>query len=82
MPIQNFDDLGTNADGTATTEYCGHCYQDGSFTHNRTVEEMVESNLRFLDEFNAQNGTSYSEDEARSVLKMHLLTLKRWHGTE
>jgi transcriptional regulator with XRE-family HTH domain len=82
MPLQNFDDLGTNADATVTTEYCGHCYKDGAFTHNRTVEEMVESNLRFLDEFNAQNGTSYSEDEARSVLKMHLLTLKRWHGTE
>jgi hypothetical protein len=41
---------------------------------------MVEANLRFLEEFNAQNGTAYSEDEARSILKMHLLTLKRWHG--
>jgi transcriptional regulator with XRE-family HTH domain len=80
MPIQSFDDVGTNADDTVTTEYCTHCYKDGAFTHNRTVEEMVESNLRFLDEFNAQNGTAYSEDEARSILKMHLLTLKRWHG--
>jgi transcriptional regulator with XRE-family HTH domain len=80
MPIQSFDDLGTNADDTVTTEYCSHCYKDGAFTHNRTVEEMVESNLRFLDEFNARNGTAYSEDEARSILKMHLLTLKRWRG--
>jgi transcriptional regulator with XRE-family HTH domain len=80
MPIQSFDDFGTNVDDTVTTEYCAHCYKDGAFTHNRTVEEMVESNLRFLDEFNAQNGTAYSEDEARTILKMHLLTLKRWHS--
>ena len=81
MPLQNFDDFGTNADDTVTAEYCGHCYRGGAFTHNRTVEEMVESNLRFLDEFNAQTGTAYSEEEARSVLKMHLLTLKRWKST-
>ncbi|MCL2654710.1 MAG: zinc ribbon domain-containing protein [Coriobacteriia bacterium] len=42
---------------------------------------MVESNLQFLDEFNAQNGTAYSEDEARTVLKMHLAGLKRWRTT-
>ncbi len=23
---------GTNADGTKSTEYCAHCYQDGAFT--------------------------------------------------
>jgi transcriptional regulator with XRE-family HTH domain len=78
MPLQSLNDFGTNGDGTASTEYCSHCYGDGSFTHSRTIEEMVESNLRFLDEFNAQNGTDYSEDEARTILKMHLATLKRW----
>ncbi|MDR0886674.1 MAG: helix-turn-helix domain-containing protein [Clostridiales Family XIII bacterium] len=80
MPIQNIDDFGTNADDTVTTEYCSHCYKGGSFTHNRTVEEMIESNLRFLDAFNAENGTAYSEEEARSIFKAHLLTLKRWQN--
>jgi transcriptional regulator with XRE-family HTH domain len=80
MPMQNISEFGTNADNTANTEYCAHCYQDGAFTHNHTIEEMVECNLRFLDEFNAQNGTSYSEDEARTVLKMHLATLKHWQN--
>jgi len=80
MPLESLDDFGVNADGTANTEYCNHCFTDGAFTHNRSLEEMVESNLRFLDEFNTQNGTAYSEDEARTVLKMHLATLKRWQA--
>jgi len=80
MPLQSLGDFGTNAGGTVNTEYCSHCFADGSFTHDRSLEEMVEANLRFLDEFNAQNGTSYSEDEARTVLKMHLATLKRWQA--
>jgi transcriptional regulator with XRE-family HTH domain len=78
MPMADIGDFGTNEGGTANIEYCNHCYGDGAFTHSRTIEEMVESNLRFLEEFNAQNGTSYSEDEARTILKMHLATLKRW----
>jgi transcriptional regulator with XRE-family HTH domain len=78
MPLQRIDDMGKNADNTANTEYCTHCFDDGKFTHNRTLEEMVESNLKFLDEFNAQNGSTYTPDEARSVLKTHLATLKRW----
>lgn len=81
MPLRSFDDFGTNTDGTVTTEYCGHCYAEGGFTHNRSLEEMVESNLRFLDEFNAQNGSSYTEDEARTILKVHLATLKRWQSS-
>jgi transcriptional regulator with XRE-family HTH domain len=79
MPIARLDDMSVNEDKTVNTEYCGHCYADGKFTHNRTIEEMVESNLRFLNEFNAESGNSYTEDEAWTILKMHLATLKRWN---
>jgi len=82
MPLKEIADFGTNDDNTATSEYCTHCYQKGSFTHNRTLEEMVESNLRFLNEFNAESGTGFSEEEARTVLKMHLATLKRWQASK
>ncbi|MDR1358496.1 MAG: helix-turn-helix domain-containing protein [Coriobacteriales bacterium] len=77
MPLAGFDDLGSEKDGASVT-YCVHCYKDGEFTHSRSLEEMVEANLRFLDEFNAQSGTSFSEDEAKLVLKTHLATLERW----
>lgn len=78
MPLISIDDLGKNADKTVSAEYCAHCFGDGEFTHDRTIEEMIETNLRFLDEFNAQNGTGYTAEEARTILKMHLATLKRW----
>lgn len=78
MPLREIDDLGTEADGGVSFEYCTHCYQNGGFTHNRSLDQMVESNLQFLDEFNAQNGSNFSEDEARAVLKAHLASLRRW----
>lgn len=78
MPLANFDDFGTNEDKSINVEYCHYCYDSGKFTHERTIDEMIESNLRFLKEFNEANGLSYSEDEARKALKVHLATLKRW----
>lgn len=78
MPLNQMYDYGTNLDNTINTEYCSHCFKKGSFTHDRTIDQMVETNLKFLDEFNLENGTSYTEKEARSILKAHLATLKRW----
>ena len=80
MPLDDLDDFGTDTDGGVNTEYCIHCYEKGAFTHDRTLGEMVESNLRFLDEFNQSNGTHFSEEEAKLVLKKHLATLKRWQS--
>lgn len=41
---------GSNADGSRSTEYCSHCFQDGKFTEpNISVDEMmakVEGKLR------------------------------------
>ncbi|MCL2808105.1 MAG: helix-turn-helix domain-containing protein [Coriobacteriia bacterium] len=78
MPLKEVSDLGTNGDSTASFEYCTHCFAEGSFTLDCTMEEMVENNLRYLKEYNAENGTSFSEEEARGFLTAHLATLKRW----
>ncbi len=78
MPLVKIEDFGNNSDKTINMEYCEHCFNEGQFTHNRTIEEMIETNLKFLDEFNSENGTAYSIDEARIILKAHLATLKRW----
>ena len=80
MALHDIDNFGTEADGQPNTDYCIHCYKEGSFTHNRSLEEQVESNLRFLDEFNKANGFKYTEDEARAILKIHLSALKRWRA--
>ena len=78
MPLQTFDELGTEADGGVSAEYCTYCYRDGAFTNSRTMEEMIETNLRFLDQWNAGQGTNFTEEEAREILMVHLAGLKRW----
>ena len=36
------DILGTEADGRPSEIYCRHCYQDGAFTADVTMEEMIQ----------------------------------------
>ena len=52
MVLERDSDQGTEADGEKSEEYCAFCYQQGKFTQNITVEEMIEHNLRDLDEWN------------------------------
>lgn len=78
MSLISLDDLATNDDKTVNMDFCVHCFKDGSYTHDRTLEEMIETNLKFLAEFNAGNGTDYTEEETRNILKLYLPTLKRW----
>lgn len=66
-------DYGTNADGSSSTEYCRYCYQNGGFSKNETMEEMIESCIPFYvgEEFN-------SAAEVREYLTKLYPTLKRW----
>jgi transcriptional regulator with XRE-family HTH domain len=82
MPLANIEEFGSTEDGGASIDYCSHCLQGGAFTHERTMEEMIETNLKYLHIWNEGQGTNYSEDEARDILKIHLATLKRWKIAE
>ncbi len=66
-------DYGTNADGSANTDYCRYCYQGGSFAKDETMEEMLESLIPFYvgDEFE-------TSEESREYLIRMLPALKRW----
>jgi len=78
MPLTSLDEIGTEEDGGVTTDYCQYCYKDGGFNHDHTMDQMIEINLNYLDQWNSSQGTSYTKDEARDILKVHLATLKRW----
>ena len=78
MDMKSAHDFGTNADGTPNLDYCTYCYQNGAFTSEATVDEMLEKNLQFLDHWNAETGNKFTVDEARPILKEYLITLKRW----
>ncbi len=72
------EDHGKNADGSQSSEYCKYCFPDGKFSRDETMEEMIESNLRFLHEFNEGGGTNFTADEAREEMRRFFPTLKRW----
>jgi len=78
MPLQTQADQGTNADGSKSDEYCFHCYANGAFTQELTVDEMVEINVSYLDEWNKSSGCHLSPAEARAQLREFLPHLKRW----
>jgi hypothetical protein len=80
MTMKSPQDYGTNIDGTPNQDYCTHCYRNGMFTRDTTMEEMVETNLQYLDHWNKETGNSYTIDEARPMLRQFLPTLKRWNS--
>lgn len=78
MNLEHDGDKGTEKDGSKSEEYCVFCYQQGAFTQNITMEELIEHNLQHLDEWNKAEGLHLTKQEARMQLMQFLPTLKRW----
>lgn len=78
MDMKSSQEFGTNADQTPNPEYCHYCYENGAFTRDVTMEEMLESNLKYLDHWNEETGNKYTVEQARPLLHEFLSTLKRW----
>lgn len=68
-----YEDYGKNADKSPNTDYCKYCYPDGKIGKEETMEEMIESNLQFLDK-----GASLTPAEAREEMAAYFPLLKRW----
>ncbi|AIZ56396.1 putative zinc ribbon domain protein [Candidatus Methanoplasma termitum] len=78
MPLEDDEMKGTNKDGSRSDDYCFYCFADGAFTRKMTLEEMIQSNIRFLDEWIRSTGIEMTEEEAIEQLREYLPTLKRW----
>jgi hypothetical protein len=74
MPLADGSACGTNADGSRNADYCHHCYQNGGFTADLTVGQMVERCLPFIAH------RIPDQDKARAFLSERLPTLTRWRG--
>ncbi len=74
MPLAADGDLGTEADGSPSYDYCVYCYKDGAFTTNQTMEEMIETCLLY----NRETGVYGDESQARRDMTAWFPTLKRW----
>ncbi|MDR2038707.1 MAG: zinc ribbon domain-containing protein [Bacteroidales bacterium] len=80
MPLKEAVDFGTNADGSSNNEYCSYCFKDGSFTNDISMDEMIEINLDYLDEYNKDAEQKVTKEEAREQMKTYFPTLKRWNN--
>lgn len=77
MPLDD-STFGSEANGNKNEDYCVYCYENGHFTSNCTMDEMIELNLNYLDEFNKDSEVKYSKEEARTMMKEFFPQLKRW----
>lgn len=68
------DCYGTNADGSKNRDYCKYCFENGRFLGAQTLEEKIESNIKFWTD--EENGIT--EEIARKKLEILFPTLKRW----
>ena len=67
------DSYGTDKDGKKTEDYCKWCYDRGEYTHETTMDDMIEDCAPRL----AKN-TGMSLDEAVSLMGAVLPQLERW----
>ena len=75
MPLGETDELyGTDADGGKNGDYCKYCYENGKFTSECTMDEMIEFCVPHV----ATAGSGMSESEARKMMDELFPTLKRW----
>ena len=75
MPMGDTDELyGTNADQSRNEDYCEYCYQNGEFTADCSMEEMIEFCVPHM----ANANTGMDANQARSMMKEFFPQLKRW----
>ena len=74
MPLSNAEEIGTNADGSKNDDYCKYCFENGKFTAECTMNEMIEMCVPFV----ATAESGMTEDAARKMLSELFPTLKRW----
>ena len=78
MPLDNEGSKGTEENGSRSQDYCVYCYADGKFTRDMTMDDMIRTNIQYLDQWIESTGVQMTEDEAIAELKKYLPTLKRW----
>lgn len=77
MPLTE-DNHGTEADGSRSEDYCIYCHKDGRFTHDMTMEQMIDFCAQFTDEINRQSGQQLTQEQAKEMMRKFFPHLKRW----
>lgn len=77
MPLTE-ENMGTEADGSRNEDYCRYCYEDGSFTQDLNMEQMIDFCAQFTDEINRQSGQNLTREQAKEQMRVFFPRLKRW----
>ncbi|MCL2002055.1 zinc ribbon domain-containing protein [Candidatus Saccharibacteria bacterium] len=75
MPLTKTEDYGTNADGTASDEYCAYCFAKGEFIGYKTVEEAIADSVNYAEH------AGVTKEEMLEYAKKHYPNLKRWKNS-
>ena len=76
MPLTSHEAYGTLASGEKSGDFCAHCYQNGTFAWDCTMDEMIEFCLRF----ELQRTPLLDKAAARARMRQQFPTLKRWRA--
>lgn len=75
MPMGETDELyGTEQNGSKSNDYCSYCYENGAFTFNGSLDEMIEICIPPMVESNPD----MTPEKAREMMWQFMPTLKRW----
>ena len=74
MPMDDPALRGTERDGTPSPHYCKYCYQNGAFTGNMSMEQMID----FCVPMTVQANPGMTEEQARDQMRRFFPMLLRW----
>lgn len=75
MPMGKTDELyGHNSDGSKNQDYCSYCYDNGKFSYDCTMGEMINICTPHM----LKNNPTMSEEQAKQLMTQFFPTLKRW----
>ncbi len=77
MPLSE-EMRGTDADGSKSEDYCIYCYQDGKFTRECSMEEMIGFCAQFVDEVNKNMPQPMTAEQYKQMMRQFFPQLKRW----
>jgi len=76
MPMSKSEDFGTNADLSASKEYCQFCFRKGEFSEpNITMQQMIEKVTGFMVTLEKM-----PESKVKRMAKTFIPELKRWQS--
>jgi hypothetical protein len=74
MPLTKPEDHGTEIKGSKSEKYCHYCFQNGKFTADMSLEEMIEISAKGW----SDQDPNVSLEHARAQMKQMLPYLERW----